>query len=451
MNRIFCLLCLTAAITACATGTPTPADAPAVHEKRLGNGLKVLVKPDTRAPIVVSQIWYKVGGSYEPDGRTGASHVLEHMMFKGTSSLEPNEFSRIISALGGQDNAFTGRDYTAYFQTLEKSHLETAFRFESERMYDLVFDQAEFEKEIEVVKEERRTRTDDRPDSLTYERFMAEAFRQSSYRNPIIGWPEDLEAMRLKDLEHWYSMYYAPNNATLVVVGDVEPDEVFALAQKYFGGIPKRAVPPAEQSEEPAQSAPRRIDVRVRARVPYLLIGYHVPSIASVSGEDEWVPYALEVAAYLFDGGKSARLHSELVRKQGIASSAGASYDPLARKSTIFTFSAHPSQGQTVEDLESAILEQIRIMSEELVADEELERVKAQIVAGKVFEQDSSFYQGMILGLLETSGMSWKLSEEIDDRLRAVTAGQVREVVRRYMTGTNSTVGILMPQGGSGG
>ncbi len=446
MKKSLVLLCLFSVVAACATESARKPAAPDAYEKVLDNGLKVLVKPDTRAPIVVSQIWYKVGGSYEPDGKTGVSHVLEHMMFKGTSTTAPNEFSRIISALGGQENAFTGRDYTAYFQTLEKSHLETAFKLESGRMHDLVFDTAEFEKEVEVVKEERRSRTDDSPEAVTYERFMAAAYKESSYRNPIVGWPSDLEAMRVEDLKSWYSSYYAPNNATLVVVGDVEPVEVFELAEKYFGGIPARDIPGIVDRGERPQSASRRIEVRAPAKVPYLLLGYHVPVIATTNNMEDWTPYALEVAAYLLDGGKSARLHSELVRKQGIASSTGVSYDPLARKATIFLFSANPSQGETVAAVESAIKEQIRIMSEETVSDEELERVKAQIVAGKVYQQDSSFYQGMRLGLLETNGLAWQLGEEIHHRLRAVTAEQVREVVKRYLRESNSTVAVLTPE-----
>jgi len=446
MKNIFIMLCLTTIVSACATGGARPSAAPEVYEKLLGNGLKVLVRPDTRAPIVVSQIWYKVGGSYEPYGITGASHVLEHMMFKGTSTTAPGEFSRIISGLGGEDNAFTGRDYTAYFQTLEKSHLETALRLESDRMHDLVFDPAEFGKELEVVKEERRSRTDDQPEALTYERFTAEAYRESSYRNPVIGWPGDLAAMRVEDLAHWYSRYYAPNNATLVVVGDVDPEAVFELAEEYFGGIPERVVPRVMDRKEPDQSSPRRVEVRAPARVPYLLLGYHVPVIASTGEEEEWVPYALEVAAHLLDGGKSARLHSDLVRKQRVASSASASYDPLARKDSLFLFSANPAQGETVDAVESAIREQIQIMSEELVTEDELNRVKAQIVAGKVFELDSAFYQGMLLGILETNGLSWRLAWEIADRLRAVTREQVREVVKRYLTTANYTVAVLIPE-----
>ena len=430
----------------CVTERTQPAEVPKVYEKTLDNGLKVLVKPDTRAPIVVSQIWYKVGGSYEQEGKTGLSHVLEHMMFKGTSSMGPNEFSRVIAELGGRENAFTGRDYTAYFQTLEKSHLETAFKLEAERMHDLILDPDEFRKELEVVKEERRSRTDDRPESLTYERFMAVAYPESSYHNPIVGWPEDLDAMQVADLRAWYQSFYTPNNATLVVVGDAEPARVFELAEKHFGPLSRRQVPRFEDHAESAQSSPRRIEVKAAAKVPYLLLGYHVPVIATAGEAEEWVPYALEVAAYLLDGGKSARLNSELVNKQRIAASVGVGYDPVARKSTMFLFSGNPSRGTPVDALESAIKEQIRIMQDETVSQEELARVKAQIIASKVYEQDSGFYQGMRLGILETNGLPWQLGDVIHQRLRSVTTEQVREVVKRYLNDDNSTAAVLVPE-----
>ena len=443
------LLGLAGVLAACVTQTTQPEGAQKIYEKTLGNGLKVLVKPDTRVPIVVSQIWYKVGGSYEPEGKTGISHVLEHMMFKGTSTLGPNEFSQIIAELGGQENAFTGRDYTAYFQTLEKSNLETAFRLEAGRMHDLTLDPDEFVKEVEVVKEERRSRTEDRPESLTYERFMAEAYTESGYRNPIVGWSQDLDDMQAEDLRAWYDAFYAPNNAILVVVGDVEPARVFDLAEKYFGPVPRRQVGGhLEDRVESPQSTPRRIEVNAPAKVPYFLLGYHVPVIATVGEGQEWVPYALEVAAYLLDGGKSARLNSELVRKLRIASSMGAGYDPVARMPTLFLFSGNPSHGTSVEILESAVREQIRIMQDELVAPDELARVKAQIVASKVFEQDSSFYQGMRLGILESAGLPWQLGDQLHQNLRSVTAEQVREVVRRYLIDDNATVAILVPEAG---
>jgi zinc protease len=250
----------------------------------------------------------------------------------------------------------------------------------------------------------------------------------------------------VEDLRAWYDAYYAPNNAVLVVVGDVEPARVFDLAEKYFGPVPRRPVSQFEDRAESPQSTPRRIEVEAPANVPYFLLGYHVPVIATVGEGQEWVPYALEVAAYLLDGGKSARLNSELVRKLRIASSVGAGYDPVARRPTLFLFSGNPSQGTSVEILESAVREQIRIMQNELVAPEELARVKAQIVASKVFEQDSSFYQGMRLGILESAGLPWQLGDQLHQNLRSVTAEQVREVVRRYLTDDNATVAILVPE-----
>ena len=206
-----------------------------VHEYQLANGLKILVKEDHRAPVVVSQIWYKVGSSYEHSGSTGVAHVLEHMMFKGTKKHGPNEFSKIISANGGRENAFTGQDYTAYFQQLEKSRLPISFELEADRMANLNLRAEDFEKEVKVVMEERRMRTEDNPQALTYEQFAATAFVSSPYHHPIIGWMDDLEHMDVNDMRSWYKHWYAPNNATLVVAGDVDPDAVFELAKKYFG------------------------------------------------------------------------------------------------------------------------------------------------------------------------------------------------------------------------
>ena len=222
-----------------------------VHEFLLDNGLKVIVKEDHRAPIVVSQVWYKVGSSYEPAGATGVSHVLEHMMFKGTRDHPPGEFSKIIAANGGRENAFTGRDYTAYFQTLSKDRLEISFELEADRMRNLTLGQKEFEKEIEVVKEERRLRTEDKPTSLTYEQLSAVAYRNLPYANPVIGWMSDLENMTVEDLQHWYRLWYAPNNATLVVVGDVDPKQVLELAKRHFGPLKPEKIPTQKPRVEP--------------------------------------------------------------------------------------------------------------------------------------------------------------------------------------------------------
>jgi zinc protease len=240
-----------------------------VHEKVLDNGLKVLVKRDDRAPIVTSQVWYKVGSSYEFGGFTGVSHVLEHMMFKGTENLEPGEFSRIIAANGGDENAFTGRDYTAYFQTMAADRLAVSFELEAERMRRLALPEEEFLKELEVVKEERRLRTDDDPESLTFEQFNAAAYEASPYRIPIIGWASDLDSMQVGDLRDWYRQWYAPNNATLVVVGDVDPEQVFALAEEHFGPLqPEQIAAPKPRAKSPSSGVRSASQVKAPRRSP---------------------------------------------------------------------------------------------------------------------------------------------------------------------------------------
>jgi zinc protease len=417
-----------------------------VQEATLDNGLKIVVKEDHRAPVVVSQIWYKVGASDEPDGLTGISHVLEHMMFKGTSTHKNGEFSRIIAENGGRENAFTGADYTAYFQQLEKSRLPIAFELEADRMHNLVLDETEFAKELRVVMEERRLRTDDQPEALAFERFMATAYSVNSYKNPIIGWMHDLEKLSVTDLRAWYQRWYVPNNATLVVVGDVNPREVIALARQYFGPVPARKLERTRVPAEPAQTETRRSRIRAPAQVPSLFMGYHAPAFSV--RYDDWEPYALMVLNGVLDGGGSARFERELVRKQQLAASAGIGYSPTARHPVLFLFSATPSRGRTPAELEAAIREQIRRVQEEPIAPAELERVKAQVAASNVFTRDSVFYQAMQMGMLETVGLDWRMLDRTVERVRAVTAAQVQTVAKKYLTDTNLTVTVLDPQPG---
>ncbi|HSH41215.1 MAG TPA: pitrilysin family protein [Arenicellales bacterium] len=440
-------LCLSL-LAGCASTQPREGDqGPEVTEHVLSNGMNVLVQPDHRAPVVVSQIWYKVGSSYEPEGLTGISHVLEHMMFKGTENLEPNEFSRIIADNGGRENAFTGRDYTSYFEQLEKSRLPIAFELEAERMHNLKLDPQEFAKEVQVVLEERRLRTEDNPEALTYEKFRRTAFQRSHYGNPVIGWPDDLRSLTVADLKDWYQRFYSPANATLVVVGDVQPEEVFALAEEHFGSIAARDVRPHPDPVEPPQTGRRSITVEAPARVPYIVMGWHVPNLDADSEAEAWEPYALEVLAYLLNGGKTARLNRELVRGSRVASSVGAGYDPAARLDTLFVVEANPANGTDIGDLRAGLMSVIEDLRNEPVADEELERVKAQLVAGKVFETDSIFYQAMRLGMFETNGHGWETGLAFNDRLRDVTAAQVQAVARKYLVESNMTEAVLEPTG----
>ncbi len=422
---------------------PSGANDITTREYRLDNGLKLIVRQDRRAPVVVSQVWYKVGSSYEHDGITGISHALEHMMFKGTKKHPPGEFSRIISDHGGRENAFTGRDYTAYFQQLEQSRLPVSFELEADRMRNLTLPGDEFLKEIEVVKEERRLRTEDNPQALTYEQMSAAAFTAGPYRQPVIGWMNDLENMTVADLGDWYRKWYVPNNATLVVVGDVEPDEVHRLAKKHFGRVKRGEVPMLKPRIEPEQRGERRITVRAPARLPYLLMGYKAPSLRT-AGID-WEPYALEVLAGILDGGESARLPRHLIREHRIAAGASAGYNLLSRMEDLFVLSGTPAQDRDVAALEDALREQIERLREEPVTPGELERVKAQVVAENVYQRDSIFYQAMVIGILETVGLDWRIADDYVERIEAVTAGQVREVARKYLVDERLTVAILEP------
>jgi len=415
-----------------------------VHEYELSNGLKLLVKEDHRAPVVVSQVWYKVGASSEYNGITGVSHVLEHMMFKGTEKIKPGDFSKIIKENGGRDNAFTGRDYTAYFQLLEKSRLEVSFKMEADRMRNLILPEKEFSKEIEVVKEERRMRTDDKPRSLTYEQFNSAAYDNSPYKNPIIGWMNDLDNMNVADLRQWYEMWYTPNNATVVVAGDVDAEEVYELAKKHFGPIARHKVATLKPRKERAQLGPRRVVVRTPAQVPYMLMGYKVPVLRTV--EEDWEPYALEVLAGVLSGSGSSRLPKILVREKQIVVNADVGYNMHAKYDEMFLFDATPAQGKTVKQAELAIIEQIEELKKNKVSDAELDRIKAQVIASDVYEKDSVFYQAMTLGTLETVGLKWQLADEYLKRIKLVTAEQVQLVAQKYLVDDQLTVAVLEPQ-----
>lgn len=416
----------------------------ATVDRILPNGLKVIVKEDRRAPVVVSQVWYKAGSIDEFNGTTGVAHVLEHMMFKGTKRVGPGEFSKTVAAAGGRENAFTSHDYTTYFEQFEKSKLPLAFRLEADRMENLALTDAEFAKEIKVVMEERRWRTDDKPQALVYEQTLAAAFQAHPYRRPVVGWMDDLEHMTGKDARNWYTRWYAPNNAVLVVVGDVKAEDVFRLAQKYFGPLKAHPLPERKPQDEPKQQGIKRVNVKAPAKLPYLLMVYHAPSLRSVEKDSD--PYALEMLAGILDGSPAARLNRSLVREQQVASEVGAGYDALARGPSEFVIEGTPSEGKTVADLEAAIRAEVERVKRDGVTEEELARVRSQVVAAKVFQRDSMFYQGMVIGQMEISGLSYKDIDARLARLQQVTAAQVQDVARRYLVDDSLTVGTLDPQ-----
>jgi zinc protease len=429
--------------------TGATALAAAIPQRTLANGMKIIVKEDHRSPVVVSMVWYRAGSMDEVSGTTGVAHMLEHMMFKGTQKVPVGEFSRTIGRAGGRENAFTSRDYTAYYEQLHKSRLPLALELEADRMVNLSFAGDEFAKELKVVMEERRSRTDDDPHSQLHEQLMATVYLSHPYHSPVIGWMNDLQNMQLADARGWYDKWYAPNNATLVVAGDVDPEEVFQLAEKSFGSIPVRALPERKIQIEPRQVGIKRITVKAPAELPYLVMAFHAPVLRDV--ESDWEPYALFVLNGILDGNDASRLNRELVRNMRVANSANSSYDLINRGPALFFLDAVPAEGKTVADVEAALRDQIRVLVEQGVSNDELQRVKAQVTAAQVYARDSVYYQAMRIGMLQTIGLPYDSSDLQVKKLQEVTAEQVREVARKYFVDDNLTVAVLDPQPLPGG
>ena len=416
----------------------------AVTDVTLDNGLRVIVQEDHRAPVMVSQVWYRAGSMDEFNGSTGVAHVLEHMMFKGTQTVPPGEFSKRIAAAGGRENAFTSRDHTAYFQQMQKDRLALSMQLEADRMANLVISDALFAKEIQVVMEERRLRTDDQPQSVVYERLMATAYQAHPYRRPIIGWMDDLSNMTAQDARDWYARWYAPNNATLVVAGDVKADEVIELARRHFGALPARALPPRKPQDEPAQLGEKRIVVKAPAQLPYLLMAWHAPTLKD--WEQDTAPYALQILAGVLSGNDSARLQKSLVKTRQIAVNASAGYDAVARGPGMFMIDATPAPGKSVAALEKAIREEVRRIQRDGIDQAELARVKAQVIAADVYQRDSLFYQAMQLGEYATAGLPPEALARRVDKLRAVTAQEVQAAARQWLQDDRLSVAELDPQ-----
>ncbi len=419
-----------------------------IQEFKLANGMKVIVQEDHRAPVVVSQVWYRAGALDEVNGKTGVAHVLEHMMFKGTKRVPAGQFSRQIAAAGGKENAFTGQDYTCYFQQLEKSHLPLSIKLEADRMANLVITDAEFAKEIKVVMEERRWRTEDKPQSRVNEQFQSTAFKAHPYARPVVGWMNDLENMTAADAREWYNNWYAPNNATLVVVGDVKTDEVLKLAKQHFGKLKAKKLPARKPQTEPPQMGERRLVVKAPGKLPYLAMGFHTPTLVNnPNAEQAWEPYALDVLAGVLSGNDSARLNQKLVRETSVALDVGAGYDSTSRgREALFELVATPAEGKTVADIEAALIAQIELIKTGGVTQQELNRVKAAVIATDVYQRDSMFYQAMQIGQLETMNYSWRLLKDYPEKLKAVTSEQIQAVAKKYLIKDNMTVATLDPQ-----
>ncbi len=413
-----------------------------VTEKILPNGLKVLLKEVHKAPVVTFQIWYKVGSRNETLGKTGKSHMLEHMMFKGAKKYGPKQFSQTVMRNGGNDNAFTGKDYTAYFENFAADRIGISLDLESDRMQNLLLDPKEFLSERDVVKEERRMRYEDDPTSTLVEQMMGTAFISHPYQWPVIGWMADIGNLTRDDLYNHYKTYYAPNNATIVVVGDFDTKKLLPEIEKYFGSIPRGPEVPAVGAVELKQIGERRIVVKKEAELPVVFSGYHTPDLKHPDS------YALEVLQGILSSGKSSRLYRSLVYEKQIALYSGGEYDSISNDPNLFYVYAAVMPGRTTDEVEKALYAEIDRLKTNPVTDEELQKAKNQIEAHFIMGQDSVFFQAMQLGEYE-SVASWKLLEKYLDGIRAVTKDDIQRVAKEYFSEDNRTVGILVPVKGN--
>ena len=427
-----------------AAGAVGSASASQAQQFTLKNGMTVIVQPDRRAPTAVQMVWLRVGSIDEVDGTSGVAHALEHMMFKGSALLKPGDFSRQVAALGGQENAFTSRDYTGYYQQIPVGKLEDVMKLEADRFAHNQWPDDEFKREIEVVKEERRLRTEDQPRALLGEQQNAAVFIASPYHRPVVGWMSDLDAMTPDDVRQFHQRWYVPANAALVVAGDVDVARVRALAEKYYGGIPAATVPMRKPRIEPEQRGLRRVDYKAPAEQAYASLAFRVPQFDGFDGNDD--VWALLVLSAVLDGYPGSRLDRSLTQgPDRVADSAGASYGLMGRGPQLFVLDGVPAPGKTTEQLEAALRAQITRVAKDGVEAAELARVKTQWTASETYKLDSVMAQAQELGSNWAQGLPLDASKRMITRLQTVTAAQVQAVAAKYFGDDQLTVAMLRP------
>jgi zinc protease len=410
-----------------------------VREYQLDNGLKVLITEDHKAPVATFQVWYRVGSRNEPAGKAGISHLLEHMMFKGTPEYGSGVFSRLVQKNGGTDNAFTTKDYTMYFQSLASDRIDLSIKLESERMQNLLLASDDVKDERSVVMEERRMRYEDDPQMSLYEEVVATAFMVHPYHNPVIGWMSEIASIKRQDLISYYRKFYSPDNAFIVISGDVRADEIIAKIRDNFGKIPRGPAKSPVTAVEPPQKGQKRVYLRKQAKLPYILIAYHVPSFP----HEDAAP--LDVLSSIFSG-KSGRLYKSLVRKKKIALDAYASYDGLYIDPYLFFLGGTASPGKDAGAVEKALYEEVEKIKTAPPSEREVQKAKNQVEASFIMGQDSIFFQAEVLGMFEALG-NWRLKDRYLEAIRKVTPEDVQRIAKKYFTEENRTVGILIPEG----
>jgi zinc protease len=424
-------------IPSVASSAAAPA-APQVQEVVLENGLKVLLLENHKSPLVTFQVWYRVGSRNEITGKSGLSHFLEHMLFKGTNKIAPEEYSRIIAKNGGRSNAFTSSDMTVYFATMSREKIGVEIEMEADRMTGALLNGTFFDAEKKVIMEERRLRTEDNPSSALAEVTGAAAYMAHPYRRPVIGWMSDIENLTRDDLRRYYRRYYSPNNAFLVVVGDFSTPDILAKIRTHFGPIPRSPNPPKVVTVEPPQRGERRVVLKKEAELPFLLAYHHVPNVKDPDS------YALDLLSVVLSAGRSSRLYQDLVYRKRIARSVSADYDGLAIDPTIFSFAAQIMPDKDPAEVEKAIYANVEKLRSEAVTDKELEKAKNQVEAAFVLGQDSVFGQAMRIGRYEATA-DWRLLNSYLPRIRKVTAADIMRVAKKYLDPEGRTVGTLIP------
>lgn len=433
------------------TGDNTYAADASRHQYQLDNGLNVIIKEDHRAPVAMTQVWYSVGATDEPENKGGISHLLEHMMFKGTEKVSGADFDRLIAKFGGNHNAFTSYDYTGYYEMFPVNRLELALELEADRMTNLRFDSDEFVEEFEqernVVMEERRQRTDDNPSARAYEKFNKLALPDSPKGESVIGPMQEIANTTIQDLEQWYKTWYAPNNATLVIVGDVDPQQTLQKVKKYFGDLPRKQIPERPSVLQKGWRGYQQQTLKETVNVPTLVMAFNVPTLQSSMAKNisEKEVYDLLMLQYLMDGGYAARFEKSLVREQGLLASVASYYDIYERGDGLFLIEATPREGVTLAQAQKAIIELVDKFKTENISDKELERARNNVVKGFVFAQDSMAGQANMIGSLQSRGLDDRLLTTLPDELANVSSSDVNAAAKKYLVNNNLTVMHVEP------
>lgn len=408
------------------------------HEFVLDNGLKVIIKEDHRSPVLISQVWYNVGSNDEPEHLGGMSHLLEHMMFKGTNKVSSADFERLIAKFGGSNNAFTSYDYTAYYEVFPANRLNLALELEADRMKNLQLNQADFDSERQVVMEERRQRTDDDPNAQAFEQFLKMAYPTSPKGESVIGPMSEINAIQLNDLKHWYQTWYTPNNATVVIVGDVEPTQALQTVKKYFADIPSQPLPSRTNVREQGFRGYSEKTAHLPVKVPMLMMAYNLPTLTTT--DDKKSVFALSLLSDILDGGMSARLEKRLVRERQILASVGSGYSAFSRGDGLLMIEATPRDGVSLEQAKQAILNEIENLKTEKIQDSELKRAKTNTMTSLIYSQDSLSGQAQMIGSLNSIGLDDRMIYELPTTFDKINEKQLKKVAKKYLVKDNLTV-----------